>query len=146
MAGRGSAASVTDASYFTVTDLNLVGSGFTSNTGNGVQFTSDFPGVGVSGGTVSNVDASGFGHNGILFIGENGSNDFRGISVSFCTTADNGDGGVSVQGQGDISDAYIGHVDAIHNAGSDMIGSGYGIGVGGANDLVIERSVAGDNG
>jgi hypothetical protein len=145
-AGRGTAVAVTDASYFAVTGLDVIGSGFQSNTGNGVAFTSDFPGVSVRGSTVTDVNASGFGHNGIFFVGANGSEDFRGISVSFSTTDDNGDGGVNVDGQGVISDVYIGHVEAIHNAGSDQIGSGYGIIVIGATEVVVERSVAGDNG
>jgi hypothetical protein len=145
-AGKGTGVAVTDASYVTVADLNIVGSGFTSNTGNGVLFTSDLPGTSVRGGTVRDVNASGFGHNGIFFNGTNGSNDFRGISISYAVTDDNGDGGVNVQAQGNASDVYIGHVQAIHNAGSEMIGSGYGILVSGANEVVVERSVAGDNG
>jgi Right handed beta helix region len=144
-AGTNTGIAVTDASYVTITDLNVVGSGY-NNTGNGIQFTSDLPGVTVQKSSVRHVNANGFGHNGILFIGMNGSDDFRGISVSYSSTDDNGDGGVNVQAQGNASDIYIGHVQAIHNAGSNMIGSGYGILVSGANDVVVERSVAGDNG
>jgi hypothetical protein len=145
-AGTGTAIAVTDASYVTVTDLNVFGTGFNSNSGNGVLFTSDLPGVTVSGSTVSGVTASGFGHNGLFFVGANGSNDFRGISVTDSTTNNNGDGGVNVQAQGNASDVYIGQVRAIHNAGSNITGSGYGILVSGANEVVVERSVAGDNG
>jgi Right handed beta helix region len=145
-AGPGTGIAVTDASYVTITDLDFVGSGYNSNKGNGIQFTSDLPGVTMQGSTVHYVSADGFGHNGILFIGADGSNDFRGISVSYASTDDNGDGGVNVQAQGNASDIYIGYVQAIHNAGSNMIGSGYGIIVSGANDVVVERSVAGDNG
>jgi hypothetical protein len=37
-------------------------------------------------------------------------------------------------------------VRAIHNAGSGLIESGYGIVISGSNDVIVERSVAGDNG
>jgi parallel beta helix pectate lyase-like protein len=66
--------------------------------------------------------------------------------VSFVTADNNGNGGVQLQGQGQARAIYIGHVQAIHNAGSANIDSGYGILVFGANDVVIERSVTGDNG
>jgi hypothetical protein len=145
-AGKGTGVSVDDASYFTITDLNVVGSGYASNGGNGISFTSDLPGVTVQGSTVSNVDVNSFGHDGISFVGENGSNDFRGISVSDSIADNNGDGGVEVDAQGNAYDVYVGHVQADHNAGSDMIGSGFGILIAGANEVVVERSVTGDNG
>jgi hypothetical protein len=145
-AGKGTGIAVTDASYFTIANLNVVGSGYASNGGDGIRFTSDLPDVTVKGATVRNDDVSGFGHVGIQFVGTNGSDDFRGISVSYSATHDNGDGGLEVDAQGNASDVYVGHVQANHNAGSAAIGSGYGILIAGANDVVVERSVTGDNG
>jgi hypothetical protein len=124
----------------------LVGSGYATNGGDGISFTSDLPGVAQTGITVSNVAVSGFGQVGVNFLGSNGSRDFANVSVTFVSAGDNGNGGVQLQGQGQARDIYIGHVQAIHNAGSADIDSGYGILVFGANDVVIERSVTGDNG
>jgi hypothetical protein len=145
-AGNQAGISVSDAGHFTIADLNLVGSGFTTNMGNGISFTSDLPGVAESDITVSNVAVSGFGQTGVNFLGSNGSRDFDNVSVSFVTANNNGNGGVQLQGQGQARAIYIGHVQAIHNAGSANIDSGYGILVFGANDVIIERSVTGDNG
>jgi hypothetical protein len=137
---------VTDAGHFTIANLDLVGAGFATNVGDGIRFTSDLPGVTQAGITVSDVSVSGFGQVGVDFLGSNGSRDFTNVSVTFVTANDNGNGGVQVQAQGQARTIYIGHVQAIHNAGSADTGSGYGILVFGANDVVIERSVAGDNG
>ncbi|HEV3301254.1 MAG TPA: right-handed parallel beta-helix repeat-containing protein [Planctomycetaceae bacterium] len=145
-AGNQTGISVYDAGLFTIADLNLVGSGFATNAGDGISFTSDLPGVAQIGITVSNVSVSGFGQTGVNFLGSNGSRDFANVSVTFVTANDNGNGGVQLQGQGQARSIYIGHVQAIHNAGSADIDSGYGILVFGANDVVIERSVTGDNG
>jgi len=137
---------VTDAGHFTIAGLNLVGSGFTKNVGDGISFTSNLPGVAQTVITVSNVSVTGFGQVGVSFLGGNGSRDFTNVSVTFVTANDNGTGGVLLQGQGQARTIYIGHVQANHNAGSADIGSGYGILVFGASDVVIERSVTGDNG
>jgi hypothetical protein len=145
-AGNQTAILVSDAGHFTIADLNLVGSGYATNGGDGIRFTSDLPGVAQSGITVSNVSVSGFGQVGVDFLGSNGSRDFDNVSVTYVSADDNGNGGVQLQGQGQAGDVYIGHVQAIHNAGSADIDSGYGILVFGANDVVIERSVTGDNG
>jgi hypothetical protein len=145
-AGNKAGISVSDASHFTIADLDLVGSGFATNVGNGISFTSDLPGVAQSGITVSNVSVSGFGQTGVNFLGSNGSRDFDNVSVEYVSADDNGDGGVQLQGQGEARSIYIGHVQALHNAGSASIDSGYGILVYGATDVVIERSVTGDNG
>jgi hypothetical protein len=145
-AGKQTGISVSDAGHFTIADLHLVGSGYATNGGDGISFTSDLPGVAQTGITVSNVAVSGFGQVGVNFLGSNGSRDFANVSVTFVSAGDNGNGGVQLQGQGQARDIYIGHVQAIHNAGSADIDSGYGILVFGANDVVIERSVTGDNG
>jgi len=145
-AGKETGISVSDAGHFNIADLDLVGSGNATNGGNGINFTSDLPGVAQSEISVSNVSASGFGQTGINFLGSNGSRDFDNVSVTYVTTDNNGNGGVQLQGQGQARNVYIGHVQAIHNPGSASIDSGYGILVFGANDVVIERSVTGDNG
>jgi hypothetical protein len=145
-AGAGTGILVTDTSNFSVANLTLAGSGYASNGGDGLEFTSDLPGMTVTGITVSNLDVRSFGHVGIHFAGSNGSGDFRGVSVSDCATHDNGNGGLAVDAQGNAADLYVGHVHSYHNAGSANIESGYGIFIAGASDVIVERSVAANNG
>jgi hypothetical protein len=137
---------VTDTGRITIANLRLVGSGFTTNVGDGISFVSDLPGVAQTGITVSNVSVSGFGQIGVSFLGTNGSRDFSNVSVTFVTADDNGAGGVQVMAQGEARAIYIGHVQANHNAGTSDTDSGFGILVFGATDVVIERSTTGDNG
>ena len=145
-AGKNGGITVSDAGHFTIANLNLVGAGFTMNGSDGIRFTSDLPSVAQTVLVVSNVSVSGFGQVGIDFVGSNGSRDFANVAVTFSSANDNGNGGVQLMGQGNARTVYIGHVQAIHNAGSANIDSGYGILVFGADDVVIERSVTGDNG
>jgi hypothetical protein len=146
VAGTGTGIAVADASNFTISNLNFVGSGHASNGGDGLRFTSDLPGMSVTGISVSNVDVSSFGQVGIHFAGANASGDFRGVSVTYCNTHDNGNGGLAVDAQGSAANLYVGHVHAYHNAGSADIESGYGIFIAGASDVVVERCVADNNG
>jgi parallel beta helix pectate lyase-like protein len=145
-AGTLTGISITNAGQFTITNLDLVGAGYATNLGDGMLITNDMPGVAQTGFTITNVVVSGFGRAGIYFHGVNGSRDFSNVSVTYVSAHDNGDGGFQFVGQGRASDIYIGHVQALHNAGSIRIDSGYGILVSGANDVVIERCVTGDNG
>ncbi len=145
-AGMGSGISVYDAPNFRINNLVIAGSGYASNAGDGINFTNDLPGVAVNGITVANVDVSGFGHVGIHFVGTNGSGDFAGVSITHAAIHDNGYGGLAIDAQGNAADIYVGHVRAYHNAGGAIGESGYGIFIIGASDVVVERSVAADNG
>lgn len=115
LAGNQTGISVSDAGHFTIADLQVIGSGYATNRGDGIRFTSDLPGVAQSGISVDSVVVSGFGQVGIDFLGSNGSRDFENVSVTFASANDNGNGGVQLQGQGQARAIYIGHVQAIHN-------------------------------
>jgi hypothetical protein len=147
-AGKGAGFAVTDSSYFTIEDLNVVGSGFASNGADGIQFVNEFTGRTLVDLAVHDVNVSGFGQVGMEFTGLNNSGDFVHVQVTDSSANDNGAGGVQLlaQDSNNASDIYIGHVRAIHNAGTDSTDSGYGILVFGATDVVIEYSVTGDNG
>jgi hypothetical protein len=144
--GLGSGITVADASDFTVTDLTVVGSGYATNGGDGINFTVDLPGVTRGGITVRNVDVSGFGQEGIHVTGVNGTSDYHGVSVTDSRTHDKGYGGLGVDAQKSPADVYVGHVRAYHNAGAGIAKSGYGIYIAGATGVVAERSLATDNG
>jgi hypothetical protein len=146
-AGTGTGIAVTDTQGITISNLVVVGSGYSTNPGNGIYFINNQSGVTLAGINVYNVEVSGFGHVGIHFVASNGGN-FSGISVTDSVSHDNGYGGLAVEGGGRIhaTNVYIGHVQAYHNAGASKIVSGYGIFVSGSSDVVVERSVAYDNG
>jgi hypothetical protein len=145
-ASDGTGIAVTDASDIGIADLQLVGSGYATNVGDGIRFTNNLPGVTLANLAASSVTVHGFGQVGIDFLGVNGSLDFTNVSVTYSSANDNGNGGVQVLGQGNARDIHISQVQAILNAGSADIGSGFGILVFGANEVVIEYSVTGDNG
>jgi hypothetical protein len=145
-AGTGTGISVYDTQGFTIQDLVIVGSGYSTNGGDGINFTDDKPGLNLAGITVNNVDVSGFGQVGIHFMATSGGS-YNGISISNCSTHDNGYGGLYVQAQGNhAANLYIGRVQAYHNAGASRVDSGYGIEIYGVSEAVVERSVAHDNG
>jgi len=145
-AGNSTGIAVLDAPYFTINNLQIVGSGYATNQGDGIVFTSDIPGVSVDGLTVDHVEVEGFGGVGIHFLGSNDSGDFANVAVYSASSHDNGNGGVAVDGQGNAVGIYIGEVSAYHNAGSAILESGYGIFVLGATRVVVEYSLAYDNG
>jgi hypothetical protein len=140
-AGAGTGISVVDAGDFRIEGLTILGSGFFSNAGDGIRFANDSAVAPLNGFRISNVDVSGFGHVGIHFVGLEDD-----VSVTYSTTHDNGEGGLAVDAPGNADNYYIGNVQAYHNAGSGIAESGYGIFIAGANDVVVERSVAADNG
>jgi hypothetical protein len=117
-----------------------------TNTGDGISFSNNQSGVTLAGINIQNVQVSGFGHVGIHLVARNGSR-FSGISISYCSTHHNGYGGLGVDAQGAYaSNLYIGHVQAYHNAGANRTDSGYGIHLIDVGDVIVERSVADDNG
>ncbi len=158
-AGTGTGISLVDTQGITITDLVIVGSGYSTNAGDGIYLTNDQPGTTLSGITINQVDVSGFGDIGIHLLtsdlgnstGTQGGN-YSGVSITNCTTHDNGYGGLSIEAHGiHVSDLYIGNVQGYHNAGA-QVGqpnsghSGFGIFLWGVIDAVVERSVAYDNG
>jgi hypothetical protein len=145
-AGTGTGISVHDAQGFTIENLVIVGPGYASAAADGINFTNDRPGLTLTGITINNVDVSGFGQVGIHVLATSGGN-YSGISITNSATHNNGYGGLYVQAQGShAANVYIGHVQAYHNAGASATSSGYGIYLIGASDVVVERSVAHDNG
>src|SRR5438132_2975656 len=81
--------SVYDTQGFTIQDLVIVGSGYSTNGADGINFTDDKPGLNLAGITVNNVEVSGFGQVGIHLVATSGGG-YSGISISNCGTHDNG--------------------------------------------------------
>lgn len=145
-AGNDTGISVVDAAHFTITNLRVVGSGYATNGGDGIDFTVDLPGVTLAGISINDVDVGGFGQVGIHITGVNSTGDYHDIAVTYASTHDNGYGGLEINAQRNPTEVYVGHVQTYHNAGAGITQSGFGMFISGASDVVVERSVASDNG
>jgi Right handed beta helix region/Domain of unknown function (DUF4214) len=144
-AGTGTGISILNTQGIAITNLVIAGSGYSTNTGDGINITDNQPSTTLAGITVNQVAVSGFGHVGLHLVGTDGL--ISGVSITYASVHDNGYGGLAVEARGNhAADLYIGHVQAYHNAGAGTVGSGYGILVLGASNVVVERSVAHDNG
>lgn len=140
-----------DTSGIVIRDLYVVGSGSTTNTGNGVFFFNDLPGgVKLPFVRVDHVDAVQFGEAGIL-VGGNGDNSgFDDVRITNAIASDNRKQGIFVYSLSANThrNVYIGFCRAFRNSGQAglQFNSGNGITLSGVDGGIIERSVAHDNG
>src|SRR5262249_15265345 len=98
-AGAGAGISILNTQGFTIANLVIVGSGYDTNTADGINVTYSRPGDTLAGITIKNVTVSGFGQVGIDIVVTRGT--YSGISVTNSTTRDNGYGGLAVDAYGD---------------------------------------------
>jgi len=150
-AGDGTGILVLNASGIEIRDLFVVGSGSTTNTGNGIFFFVDLPGgVKLPYVRIDSVDAVRFGEAGVL-VGSNGDGSgFEDVRITHVIASDNRKQGIFVYSVSPNShrDVYIGDCRAFRNSGQAglLFNSGNGITLSGVDGGVIERSVAHDNG
>ncbi len=150
-AGTGNAMFIYDVAGYNISNLKIVGSGISTNTGEGIVAYNDLANnVKLDGITIKNVDVSGFRGYGIAIGGWNQQSGFRNVKVTDVLTHDNGEGGLITYAQipNVHENVYIGHVKAYNNLGvaGDPNPTGNGIVLGGVNGGTIERSVAYNNG
>ena len=149
--GAGDAIFLYNTSGYEIRSINVVGSGRTTNTGRGVNFYAEIAGgVKLPYIRIDSVDASGFGGWGISIGSWNGTTGYTDVRVTYASTHDNGQGGVTTYAQLPYAHRsfYFGHLVSYNNAGVSglTVNSGSGITMGGVTGGVIERSVAHDNG
>jgi hypothetical protein len=146
-AGTGTGISLFNIQGISISNLAVVGSGYATNTSDGIYLVNNQAGATLSGFNINQVDVSGFGHVGIHFLTQNGGN-YSGISITNASTHDNGYGGIYIEARFlHATDVYMGHVQSYHNAGAPgVLASGYGIKLLGVTDGVVERSETYDNG
>ncbi|HEV8634237.1 MAG TPA: Ig-like domain-containing protein [Chloroflexota bacterium] len=135
---------------YLITNINFVGSGRTSNTGDGISFYNVLSGVKAEFVHIDNVDVNGFGKWGVAIGGWNGSSGYRDVGITNVASHDNGRGGIISYGQAMYSNenVYVGHSKAYNNSGVPGMAtnSGSGIVLGSVNGGIIERSLAWNNG
>jgi hypothetical protein len=157
-AGTGWGLNAGDVSWIEVSNLNFVGAGDHTNTGNGIWFANDLDGGAVLHHIyMDHVDVSGFGQHGIMIAAFNGpgfqDGGFQDVRVTYAKLHDNTEAGLYIAGDlttGQVvQDVYVGHTEAYDNPGM-LVGrlykSGNGIVLSGVNGGIVERSVAHDNG
>jgi hypothetical protein len=161
-AGRATIAPGTAAALFAyntagyvLSNLDFVGSG-ASNTAHGVNFYADLAGgVKLDTIVIDSVEVRGFGKAGIIIGSWNGVTGFQNVRITNTSSHDNADGGISTYGDVNINtvgwphrNVYIGNCTAYNNMGraGTTTASGNGIVVGAADGVIIERSLAYNNG
>lgn len=149
--GNGSAITLYNTSGYELRSINVVGSGRTTNSGSGVNVYADLAGgVKLPYIRIDSVEASGFGKFGIAVGSWNNTTGFTDVRVTYASTHDNGQAGVTSYAQAPYAHRsfYVGHVVAYNNSGVPglSVNSGSGIVMGGVTGAVIERSVAHNNG
>ncbi|MGQ0639779.1 MAG: right-handed parallel beta-helix repeat-containing protein [Gemmatimonadaceae bacterium] len=149
--GNGSAITLYNTSGYAIRNINVVGSGRTTNTGSGVNVFADLAGgVKLTYIRIDSVDASGFGKYGIVVGSWNNSTGFADVRVTYASAHDNAHAGMSTYAQLPYAHQgfYFGHLVAYNNTGVAglTVNSGSGIVMGGVTGGVIERSVAYNNG
>lgn len=156
-AGKGDGIYAHNTMGFRISNLNVVGSGRTTNTGTGVFFNNDLAGdVKLKFIRVDQVEVSGFGKYGILIQGNKGKSGYRDVLIKNVIAHDNALAGIYVKGVfSQASTAYahedvvIGYSKAYNNPGMSGTYRGHtgsGIVLSDVNRGRIERSVAYDNG
>ncbi len=150
-AGDGTGILIHNAGGFVIRDLFIIGSGSTTNTGDGIFFFTDLPGdVKLPYIRIDHVDAARFGDYGILIGANNVNTGYRDVRITFTIASDNRMGGIFTYAQNPNvhEDVYIGYSSAFRNSGQAglLFNSGNGITMSSVNGGTIERSVAHDNG
>jgi hypothetical protein len=152
-AGSGSAISVYNTAGFYISNLNVVGA--SGNTKVGIYFYADAAGnVKFDTVHIDQVDVSQFS-TGICVGAWNNLTGFKNISITASNVHDNFYDGINIYGYTSstlvgypMQNIYIGHVIAHDNAGTTGASqaTGSGIIVGNADGVLIERSLAYNNG
>jgi hypothetical protein len=150
-AGTGVGIRIYNTAGFAVSDLNIVGSGPTTNTGSGILLRTDLDGdAKVSYVRVDRVEVSGFGESGIEIRGDNGQSGFRDVRITGCEIHNNAGAGIATFGDRPYAhaDIYIGHCRVHDNTGipGRTRHSGNGIVFSSVDGAVIERCVTYQNG
>jgi hypothetical protein len=142
---------VYNAAGIVIRDLFVVGSGRTTNLGDGIFFFTDLPGdVKLGYIRIDHVDAARFGNYGILVGAHSGSSGYRDVRITHTIASENQMGGIFTYAQNTNvhEDVYVGHSSTFGNSGKGglLFNSGNGITLSSVNGAVIEHSVAHGNG
>lgn len=135
-----------------VSNLNFIGSGWATNQNSGVEFYNDGGGAApmLDFIRVSDVDVGGFGYDGVVVGGANGTNAYSDLRLTRIDVHDNGNAGIQTYAglPNLITNVYVGYCRAWNNPGilSIPVYTGYGIVLGDVSNGLVERCLAWTNG
>ena len=133
-----------------ISNLRFVGNGMYRNSSVGIDVHADWAGKKVSSIHIKNVEVTGYGREGILFLADGRGSQINDVRVEQTDTHDNLYAGLKAHNDkiGGMSNYVVDHVRAWNNFGSksahDVTGSG--IMLEGVKNALITRSIAHDNG
>jgi len=150
-AGDGDGILLYQTAGYEITNLYVVGSGSTTNAGNGIFFDNDLPGdVLLPYIRIDRVDSVRFGESGILVGGDVGASGYRDVRITNAITSDNRMQGIFVYAAQPNVHENVSITDSQSFRNSGMAGlafnSGNGITLSGVDGGTIERCIAHDNG
>jgi hypothetical protein len=154
--GSGGGFSAYNTAGVVLSNLIFAGSGAASNTNHGINFYADVAGgVKLDTITIDSVEVKGFGRVGIIIGSWNGLTGFQNIRITNTLTHDNVEAGIMTYGDTNINtigwphrNIYVGNTQAYNNLGKPgtATASGHGIVVAAAENVIIERCLAYNNG
>lgn len=150
-AGSNTGIFIYNSAGYRLSDLNIVGSGTSTNKGDGINFYNDLAGnVKLDTIAIKDVNVSGFRGWGISIGSWNQQSGFRNVDVSGVNTFNNGIGGLLTYAQvpNVHENVKVSYTRAYNNLGISNVNyaTGNGLTLGGVNGGMIERSIAYNNG
>lgn len=158
-AGEGPGCVAKNTGGIHLSELNFIGAGASKNTHSGILFTNTLPNaIKLADIQMHRVDISGFKDSGIRFVADppdRSWSGFRDVSITYTTSHNNGDAGISCIGVWNPdregyahADFYIGNCSVYRNAGipGKRSHSGNGIVLAQVDGALIERCRAYENG
>ena len=138
-----------DCAGVVISNLNFIGAGSVSNLNSGIEFYNDGSGPAriLNFIRIAQVDAQGFGYNGIVIGGWNGTNGYGDVQIVNADLHDSGGAGLETYGEYSRvnTNIYVGYCRAWNNSG-DTNRNGDGIVLGQVNNALVERCLAWTNG
>jgi hypothetical protein len=159
--GTGVGILIQDTGGFTISNLNVTGSGMDTNQDYGIHLLNDGAGGTVPGYFnhlyLDSLDVSGFGNYGVTIDCQSNTSGFQDVQLTNSQLHDNLLGGLvmfspyyydTTTTAQMVQGLYVGHVNAYNNPGSPTspVGSGNGLLIAGVNGGVVERCECHDNG
>lgn len=152
---NGDAIYIYNLAGFDINNINLVGSGESTNSGSGINIYTDLAGdVKLDHIYIDQVETSGFGKYGIVIGGWNNLSGYKNVNITNVSSHGNKLAGIATYGQAYPAnqDVYVGHSVAYQNVGDPQVttangdpGAGSGIILGSVDNGTVEYSSAYDN-
>ncbi len=148
--GKSTGFDIAETGGVSISNLRFVGSGMYKNSARGIYVHTDWANKKVSSIYINNVEVTGYGREGILFMADGKNSAINNVTVKYTDSHDNLYAGLKAHNNkiSGMSNYVVDHVRAWDNYGSKSAGdvTGSGIMLEGVANARISRSIAHDNG